>query len=99
MAIQLLWHKYPFFQLWFKYSFDYTLSLSGSAASSEADNQPKQDEEPAAGVQGLDITKEDGVLTMTFNRPKKLNAITHEVCFLSLLSSLSGSIQKIYCGK
>ena len=35
--------------------------------------------ESTPGIDGIDVTKENGVCTIKFNRPKKLNAITGEV--------------------
>ena len=59
------------------------LGASSSAASESQSQEPASEEKKA--IKGLEITKENGICTITINRPKKLNAITHEVSFLALL--------------
>jgi len=55
-------------------------SLAGSSSSAtESDSTTESGTETSDTVKGIDVTKEDGVLTLTLNRPKKLNAITGEM--------------------
>lgn len=54
-------------------------SLAGSSTPVTKEEDPNAEEASSNAVQGIDITKEDGVLTLTLNRPKKLNAITSEM--------------------
>jgi len=66
-----------------------TLAGSSSASDGETKSEATDFETASGTVPGLDITREDGVLTMTINRPKKLNAITNEMyaCIRDTLNS------------
>lgn len=56
-------------------------SLVGSSASPASASESEKESVVAEkkDVKGLDIVKENGVCAITINRPKKLNAITHEM--------------------
>ena len=40
-------------------------------------------------IPGLDVTKENGICRIKFNRPQKLNALTHEVTIFNTFSPVS----------
>lgn len=61
------------------------LYFIGSSSSAAESDSTESGTEVSDTVKGIDITKEDGVLTLTLNRPKKLNAITGEVCIFFLV--------------
>lgn len=50
-------------------------NLAGSAPVKSADTTTTE-ASPSSVVEGIDIKKENGICTIKFNRPKKLNAIT-----------------------
>lgn len=56
----------------------YVNELAGSEEPpATTENQPTVDSTNT--IPGLDVTKENGICTITFNRPKKLNALTYDM--------------------